>query len=201
MTDWCLLPGTTAPSWRRPCDLQASAGAGEGISGALCSPLCLQLPGGCVFPTPCQCHGAELPSWGCHQFFREGKESWGGVVWGLGSPCFSSEHGAFPWGPSAMPPYGAWGAHGDKTPFPVRLSPSIQPSQRGFGAPGFGPLPTHSPSHPPRWCSAPIGAQPHSCPAPTWVCPAGSARCPIQLPPPGGKWPGFGRDTRGGGGG
>lgn len=166
MTDRCLLPGTTAPSWRRPCDLQASAGAGEGISGALCSPLCSQLPGGCVFPTPCQCHGAELPSWGCHQFFREGRESWGGgVVWGLGSPCFSSERGAFPWGPSAMPPYSAWGAHGDETLSQCGSAQASSPASKASVPLGLAPSPPTAPHTPPR-----VAFSPHRGSAPQLPC-------------------------------
>lgn len=151
------------PSWHNraffvaPCDLQASAGAGEGISGALCSPLCSQLSSGCVLPTPCQCHGAELPGWGCHYFSGRVGRAGGGWLGGWGHLASAQSVGHSPRDPLRCTPTVPGGHMAMKPPFPVRLSPSIQPSQQGFGAPGLGPLPTHSPSHPPSG-----GVQPQS---------------------------------------
>lgn len=150
MTDRCLLPGTTAPSWRHPCDLQASAGAGEGISGALCSPLCLQLPGGCVLPTPCWCHGAELPGWGCHQFFREGKESWGGGGLGAGVTLLQLRAWGIPLGTLCDAPLRCLGGTWRRNPLPSAAQPKHPAQPARLRCPWVWPPPHPQPLTPPQ---------------------------------------------------
>lgn len=183
MTDRCLLPGTTAPSWRHPCDLQASAGAGEGISGALCSPLCLQLPGGCVLPTPCWCHGAELPGWGCHQFFREGKESWGGGWFGgWGHLASAQSVGHSPGDPLRCPPTVPGGHMATKPPSQCGSAQASSPASEASVPLGLAPSPPTAPHTPPGGVQPPSGLSPAAAPLLPGFAPLGARGVPSSCP-------------------